>query len=87
MPGLARAYPRHPPASRCAGPWMRPALAQGRRLAQRGWQHGVPPKAIVALADSERLNDMFTHLLAELRLAFGLLDDPGFCTHPMWTAA
>jgi len=39
-------------------------------------------KAIVALADSERLNDMFTHLLAELRLAFGLLDDPEFLHAP-----
>ena len=39
-------------------------------------------KAIVALADSERLNEMFSHLLAELRLAFGLLDDPEFLHAP-----
>lgn len=30
---------------------------------------------IVELADSERLNAMFSHILAELRLAFGLVND------------
>ena len=38
--------------------------------------------AIVELADSERLNTMFAHLLAELRLAFGLLNDPEFLHAP-----
>jgi DNA-binding GntR family transcriptional regulator len=38
--------------------------------------------AIVELADSERLNVMFSHLLAELRLAFGLLNDPEFLHMP-----
>ena len=32
--------------------------------------------AIVELADSERLNQLFASVLAELRLAFGLLRDP-----------
>jgi DNA-binding GntR family transcriptional regulator len=32
--------------------------------------------AIVELADSERLNHLFASVLAELRLAFGLLRDP-----------
>ena len=34
------------------------------------------------LADSERLNEMFSHLLAELRLAFGLLRDAHFLHAP-----
>ncbi|MCY1227468.1 hypothetical protein D9M72_397370 [compost metagenome] len=38
--------------------------------------------AIVELADSERLNVLFAHLLAELRLAFGLLQDPEFLHGP-----
>src|SRR5690606_32609142 len=38
--------------------------------------------AIVELADSERLNVMFSHILAELRLAFGLLNDPEFLHAP-----
>jgi DNA-binding GntR family transcriptional regulator len=38
--------------------------------------------AIVELADSERLDVMFSHLLAELRLAFGLLKDPEFLHAP-----
>ncbi|KAG1529996.1 hypothetical protein G6F50_017615 [Rhizopus delemar] len=38
--------------------------------------------AIVELADSERLNAMFSLLLAELRLVFGLLQDPEFLHAP-----
>jgi DNA-binding GntR family transcriptional regulator len=38
--------------------------------------------AIVELADSERLNTLFSHILAELRLAFGLLNDPEFLHAP-----
>lgn len=37
---------------------------------------------IVKLADSERLNVMFSHLMAELRLAFGLLNDQEFLHAP-----
>ncbi len=38
--------------------------------------------SIVELADSERLNLMFAQVLAELRLAFGLLQDPEFLHAP-----
>jgi len=37
---------------------------------------------IVALADSERLSAMFADVAAELRLAFGLLDDPEYLHAP-----
>ena len=39
-------------------------------------------KAVVALADSERLNTLFSHLLVELRLAFGMLSDAEFLHAP-----
>ena len=80
---LAQAYPRHP-----ARKQMRQAVDAALRWREAGDWRGVGTanmefhKAIVALADSERLNDMFTHLLAELRLAFGLLDDPEFLHAP-----
>jgi DNA-binding GntR family transcriptional regulator len=80
---LAQAYPRHP-----ARKQMRQAVDAALRWREVGDWRGVGTanmefhKAIVALADSERLNDMFTHLLAELRLAFGLLDDPEFLHAP-----
>ena len=67
---------------------MRQAVDAALRWREAGDWRGVGTanmefhKAIVALADSERLNDMFTHLLAELRLAFGLLDDPEFLHAP-----
>ena len=52
-------------------------------LRQRDTRSGLRDfEAIVALADSERLNEMFSHLLAELRLAFGLLRDPHFLHAP-----
>ena len=38
--------------------------------------------AIVALSDSDRLSTMFEHLAAELRLAFGMLDDPEYLHAP-----
>ncbi|MEG0053135.1 MAG: GntR family transcriptional regulator [Comamonas sp.] len=80
---LAQAYPMHP-----ARALMREAVDTA--LQQRGVQNWSEVgtanmafhKAIVALADSERLNEMFSHLLAELRLAFGLLRDPHFLHAP-----
>jgi len=39
-------------------------------------------RAVVEQADSQRLNSMFDCLLAELRLAFGLLRDPYFLYAP-----
>ena len=38
--------------------------------------------AIVELADSPRLNNFFSQILAEIRLAFGLLPDPEFLHAP-----
>ncbi|MDE2415359.1 MAG: GntR family transcriptional regulator [Comamonadaceae bacterium] len=80
---LAQAYPRHP-----AGKRLRQAVDQALRWRAEGNWRGVGTanmefhKAIVELADSERLNEMFSHLLAELRLAFGLIDDPEFLHAP-----
>lgn len=80
---LAQAYPRHPARQR-----MRQAVEEALRCrARHDWQ-GVGTanmtfhKAIVELADSERLNEMFSHLLVELRLVFGLLQDPEFLHAP-----
>lgn len=80
---LAQAYPRHPAKKR-----MRDAVDAA--LASRGrndWP-GVGTAnmqfhmAVVELADSERLNHLFASVLAELRLAFGLLRDPEFLHAP-----
>lgn len=80
---LALAYPRHPAQKR-----MRQAVETAR-------QHAVAPDwlavgtanmefhaAIVALADSERLSAFYADVSAELRLAFGLLDDPEYLHSP-----
>ena len=80
---LAQAYPMHP-----ARALMHQAVADGLRFSEQenwaevGTANMAFHKAIVALADSERLNEMFSHLLAELRLAFGLLRDPRFLHAP-----
>jgi DNA-binding GntR family transcriptional regulator len=80
---LAQAYPRHPARKK-----LRAALDQAIRCRDAGDWQGVGTAnmafhmAIVELADSERLNEMFSHLLAELRLAFGLLNDPEFLHAP-----
>lgn len=80
---LAQAYPMHP-----ALPLMRAAVESAQLLrneenwSEVGTANMAFHKAIVALADSERLNEMFSHLLAELRLAFGLLRDPHFLHAP-----
>ncbi|QEM81176.1 GntR family transcriptional regulator [Halomonas binhaiensis] len=80
---LAQAYPQHPAHDR-----MQEAVARAKRcLANKDWQ-GVGTAnmefhmATVELADSERLNAMFTQLLVELRLVFGLLKDPEFLHAP-----
>ncbi|HEY8905852.1 MAG TPA: GntR family transcriptional regulator [Rhodoferax sp.] len=80
---LAQAYPRHP-----AKKHMRDAVEMALKCRTSGDWLGVGTAnmefhmAIVELADSERLNVMFSHLLAELRLAFGLLNDPEFLHAP-----
>jgi DNA-binding GntR family transcriptional regulator len=80
---LAHAYPRHP-----AKKHLREAMDMALRCRDAGDWQGVGTAnmefhmAIVELADSERLNVMFSHVLAELRLAFGLLNDPEFLHMP-----
>ncbi|GKT25786.1 GntR family transcriptional regulator [Acidovorax sp. SUPP3334] len=80
---LAQAYPRHP-----AKKHLREAVDTALRCREAGDWQGVGTAnmefhmAIVELADSERLNVMFSHILAELRLAFGLLNDLEFLHAP-----
>ena len=80
---LAQAYPRHPAKKK-----MREAVQSALRLRDSGDWVAVGTAnmafhmAIVELADSERLNLMFASVLAELRLAFGLLGDPEFLHAP-----
>jgi DNA-binding GntR family transcriptional regulator len=80
---LAQAYPRHPAKKK-----MREAVEMALRCRDAGDWLGVGTAnmefhmAIVELADSERLNVLFAQVLAELRLAFGLLRDPEFLHAP-----
>lgn len=80
---LAQAYPSHP-----ARKHLREAVEAGLRCRDKGDWQGVGTAnmafhmAIVELSDSERLNVMFSHLLAELRLAFGMLQNPEFLHAP-----
>ncbi|MDR2333377.1 MAG: GntR family transcriptional regulator [Burkholderiaceae bacterium] len=80
---LAQGYPMHPARER-----MRGAVRQAETCREEGDWPGVGTanmsfhKAVVELADSERLNVMFSHLLAELRVAFGLMQDPQFLHAP-----
>ena len=80
---LEKAWPLHPAHKR-----MRQAVdeAQAARK-KRDWRtvgsaNMAFHAAIVALSDSERLSTMFSHLAAELRLAFGMLDDPEYLHAP-----
>jgi len=80
---LSRAYPRHPAKKK-----MREAVENALRCRSGDDWVGVGTAnmafhmAIVELADSERLNLMFAQVLAELRLAFGLLRDAEFLHAP-----
>ncbi|MBY4896117.1 GntR family transcriptional regulator [Cupriavidus sp. AU9028] len=80
---IAHAYPSHP-----ARKHMRAAVQAGLQCRDNGdWQGAGTANmefhmAIVELADSERLNVMFAHLLAELRLAFGMLQDAEYLHGP-----
>jgi DNA-binding GntR family transcriptional regulator len=80
---LAQAYPSH-----SAKKHLRETVEQALRYRELADWKGVGTAnmafhaAIVALADSERLNLMFSHLIAELRLAFGLLNDQEFLYAP-----
>lgn len=80
---LGQAYPRHP-----ARKHLREAVDMALNYRDTGDWTDVGTAnmefhmAIVELADSERLNTMFSHVLAELRLAFGLLNDAEFLHAP-----
>ena len=80
---LAQAYPHHP-----AKKQMRAAVESALRCrAAQDWVGAGTANmafhmAIVELADSERLNLLFAPVLAELRLAFGLLRDAEFLHAP-----
>lgn len=80
---LGQAYPRHPAKKK-----MRDAVETALRCrADSDWLGAGTANmafhmAIVELADSERLNLLFAQVLAELRLAFGLLQDPEFLHAP-----
>ena len=80
---LAQAYPRHPAKKR-----MRQAVESAQAARESGDWVGVGTanmnfhSAIVQLADSERLDLLFAPVLAELRLAFGLLRDAEFLHAP-----
>lgn len=74
---LEGAPPGHPGLAR-----MTRAVEDARAARERGDWLGVGSAnmrfhaAIVDLADSERLNGFYAQIAAELRLCFGLLDDP-----------
>ncbi len=80
---LGQAYPRHPAKKK-----MREAVETALRCRTTDDWRGVGTAnmvfhmAIVELADSERLNLLFAPVLAELRLAFGLLRDAEFLHAP-----
>jgi len=80
---LSQAYPRHPAKKK-----MREAVETALRArATADWvsvgtANMAFHMAIVELADSERLNLLFAPVLAELRLAFGLLRDAEFLHAP-----
>jgi DNA-binding GntR family transcriptional regulator len=80
---LAQAWPRHPAHKRMQASME---MAQGARERGDWLQVGSANMefhaSIVALADSERLSVMFSDIAAELRLAFGLLDDPEYLHAP-----
>ena len=80
---LAQAIPQHP-----ARQQMRDAVAEQHQLRDAGKWTEVGTanmrfhKGVVALADSERLNTLVSHILVELRLAFGMLSDAEFLHAP-----
>jgi DNA-binding GntR family transcriptional regulator len=80
---LAQAYPRHPAKKK-----MRLAVEAALKARHAldwvgvGTANMAFHSAIVQLADSERLDQLFAPVLAELRLAFGLLRDPEFLHAP-----
>ena len=80
---LAQAIRQHP-----ARQQMRDSVAEQRQLRDAGKWIDVGTanmgfhRGVVALADSERLDTWFSHILVELRLAFGMLSDAEFLHAP-----
>lgn len=80
---LSGGHAGHPAAGR-----MREAVERARKASQAGDWRGVGSanmafhSAIVDLADSGRLASFYEQVAAELRLAFGLMDDPRFLHAP-----
>ncbi|WP_027014157.1 GntR family transcriptional regulator [Comamonas composti] len=80
---LTQAWPRHPAHKR-----MQQAMDRAQAAREASDWLGVGSAnmdfhaAIVALADSERLSALFSDIAAELRLAFGMLDDPEYLHSP-----
>ncbi|KGJ06842.1 DNA-binding transcriptional regulator, GntR family [Paracoccus halophilus] len=83
IPALTQAWPGHAAVAR-----MRAAVERAAALHDRGDWRGVGSAnmefhlAIVALTDSPRLTGFFAQIIAELRLAFGLLDSPELLHRP-----
>lgn len=83
VPALAQAWPRHAAVAR-----MRAAVDRAEAmLPAQDWRAIGSANmefhaAIVALTDSPRLIAFFAHIIAELRLAFGLLDSPELLHSP-----
>ena len=74
---LRSAFPQHPAVARMAAAVTRAQdLAAGQDWVGVGNANMEFHAAIVDLADSPRLNAFFEKLATELRLAFGLLDEP-----------
>ena len=77
VPALAHAWPRHEAVTR-----MQAAVSKARAAREeQDWRSVGSANmefhaAIVALTDSTRLQGFFAQVIAELRLAFGLLDSP-----------
>jgi DNA-binding GntR family transcriptional regulator len=82
-PVLAQAHPRHPGVAR-----MHAAVEEARRARQAKDWLGVGSAdvafhaAIVELSDSPRLSGFYAQISLELRLVFGLLNDPEFLHDP-----
>ncbi|MBI1621317.1 GntR family transcriptional regulator [Aquamicrobium zhengzhouense] len=80
---LAEGYPNHPAIAR-----MKKAVEAARQAREEGKWLSVGSAdiafhaAIVELADSSRLSSFFAQILLELRLVFGLLQDPEYLHAP-----
>lgn len=80
---LAGGYPNHPAIAR-----MKNAVEAARQAREEGKWLSVGSAdiafhaAIVELADSSRLSSFFAQILLELRLVFGLLQDPEYLHAP-----